>query len=453
MVHDLVVVGGGITGLTAAFYAVRTLPSADVVVLEAGPRAGGKVSSVRLCGLDIDAGPDAFLARVSGAVELASDLGLSDELVAPATGQAWLWSRGALHALPAGLVLGVPSDMDALAASGILSSEGLLRARSGVSSVADVDGDVSVADGVGAHLGAEVVERLVDPLLGGINASDCSRLSLKSASAELFAASGSVDLMSALRAQAAARGQIGVSEDRPVFLTPHGGVHQLVSALVDALGSRVRVDSVVDSVVFEEGVWAVAVGGVVLRARSIVLATPAGVSASLLADVAPELAGELASIRTASVALTLLAYPRTAISLPAGSGMLVARPDGHLLTAASWWSQKWPHLDTGDQVIVRASAGRDGDERFMALSDASLVDALHAELVSVLDIRASPTEAVVSRWINGFPQYDVGHAGRVLRIESWCSSLPGLSLAGASYRGIGLPACVRDAKAAVASLR
>jgi protoporphyrinogen/coproporphyrinogen III oxidase len=450
VVHDLVVVGGGITGLTAAFYAMRK--GADVVVLEAGPHAGGKVASVRLCGLEIDAGPDAFLARVSGAVELASDLGLSDELVAPATGQAWLWSRDSLHALPGGLVLGVPSDFDALAASGILSLEGLLRARIGVSSVVDVDGDVSVAEGIGAHLGSEVVERLVDPLLGGINASDCSRLSLKSASAELFAASGSVDLMSALQAQAEARGQIGVTENRPVFLTPRGGVHQLVSALVEALGSRVRVDSFVESVSLVDGVWSIAVGGSVLRARSVVMATPAFVSASLLSDVAPELADELASVRTASVALTLLSYPRASVALPAGSGMLVARPDGHLLTAASWWNQKWPHLDTGDHVIVRASAGRDGDERFIEMSDAELIDALHAELVSVLDIRSAPTEAVVSRWINGFPQYDVGHAARVERIESLCSELPGLSLAGASYRGVGLPACVRDAKAAVASL-
>jgi protoporphyrinogen/coproporphyrinogen III oxidase len=454
MVHDLVVIGGGITGLTAAFYALRAAPDSSVVVLEAGPRAGGKVSSVRLCGLDIDAGPDAFLARVSGAVELASDLGLSSELVAPATGQAWLWSRGVLHSLPGGLVLGVPSDLEALAASGILSPDGLVRARSGLVGVADVPaGDVSVAEGIGAHLGAEVVERLVDPLLGGINASDCTRLSLKSASAELFAASGSVDLMSALQAQAASRGQIGITEDRPVFLTPRAGVHQLIRSLMDSLGSRIQVNAAVESLRQENNLWHIGVGGEPLVSRNVILATPAATAAHLLGDVAPTLARELASIRTASVALTLLAYPRAAVTLPAGSGMLVARPDGYLLTAASWWSQKWPHLDTGDQMIIRASAGRDGDERFRSMSDPDLIDALHAELVRVLDIRAQPTEAVVSRWIDGFPQYDVGHADRVARIESLCSELPGLTLAGASYRGIGLPACIRDAKAAAASLR
>jgi protoporphyrinogen/coproporphyrinogen III oxidase len=450
-VHDLVVVGGGITGLAAAFYALQASPTSRVVVLEAGPQAGGKVSSVRLCGREIDAGPDAFLARVSGAIDLAADLGLADELVAPATGQAWLWSRNQLHSLPAGLVLGVPSDYEALAASGILSPGGLLRAGSGFAGDADLPlGDISVAEGIGAHLGAEVVDRLVDPLLGGINASDCTRLSLKSASLELFAASGSVDLMSALKAQASSRGQIGVTEDRPVFLTPRNGVHQLIRSLMDSLGVRVRLNAPVTALQRENNRWHIDVGGERIVSQKVILATPAATAARLLGAVAPTLAGELASIRTASVALTLLAYPRNAVTLPAGSGMLVARPDGHLLTAASWWSQKWPHLDTGDQVIIRASAGRDGDERFRSMTDSDLIDALHAELVGVLDIRSLPAEAVVSRWIDGFPQYDVGHADRVTQIESLCSELPGLSLAGASYRGIGLPACIRDAKVAAA---
>ncbi len=448
--HDVVVIGGGITGLATAFYVTRLQPDASVVVLEAGPRAGGKVASVRLCGQDIDAGPDAFLARVAGGVDLAADLGLGDSLVAPATGRAWLWSRDALHPLPGGLVLGVPSDPDALEQSDVLSVEGLARALAGRSDdVTPGDGDdVSVAEGIGSHLGPEVVERLVDPLLGGINASDCATLSLRSASAELFAAAQQPHLMAALRDVVGARGQIGVSEERPVFLTPRRGVHQLVSELVAVLGGRIRVNTAVSSIERTGEEWRVTVGSEVLRAHSVVVAVPAALAASILRGLSEELVAELSSIRTASVALTLFAYPRSEVSLPEGSGMLVARPDGHLMTAASWWSQKWPHLDTGDHVIVRASAGRDGDERFRSMSDAELVDALHHELLCVLDIRARPTEAAVSRWIDGFPQYDVGHAARVERIEAHCAALPGLVLAGASYRGIGLPACIRDANAA-----
>ena len=449
--HDVVVIGGGITGLATAFYVTRLQPDASVVVLEAGPRAGGKVASVRICGQDIDAGPDAFLARVAGGVDLATDLGLGDSLVAPATGRAWLWSRDALHPLPGGLVLGVPSDPDALRQSDVLSVEGFERALAGRSddpTPGDGD-DVSVADGIGRHLGPEVVERLVDPLLGGINASDCATLSLRSASAELFAAAQQPDLMAALRDHVVgSRGQIGVSEERPVFLTPRGGVHQLVSELVAALGERIRVNSAVSSVERTRDNWRVTVGSEVLRARSVVVAVPAALAASILDGLSKELVAELSSIRTASVALTLFAYPRNDVSLPEGSGMLVARPDGHLMTAASWWSQKWPHLDTGDHVIVRASAGRDGDERFMSMSDTELILALDSELARVLDIRSPPTQAVVSRWIDGFPQYDVGHSARVARIEAHCEAIPGLVLAGASYRGIGLPACIRDAVAA-----
>lgn len=452
-VHDVVVIGGGITGLACAYYVLQQRRDASVVVLEAGERAGGKIASVQICGRDIDSGPDAFLARVPGGVDLARDLGLEEELVAPATGKAWLWSRGVLHPLPEGLVLGVPSDPDALAASRVLSADGITRALAGRSVDAHAldrsSDDVSVAAGIGAHLGTEVVERLVDPLLGGINASDCNTLSLLSASAELFDAAQEPDLMAALRDRVvASRGQIGVSEERPVFLTPRGGVHRLVSELVAVLGDRIRINSAVTSLDRVDDEWRVCVGADVVRARQVVVAVPAARAASLLSGLSAALAAELASVRTASVALVLFAYPRHAVSLPEGSGMLVARADGHLMTAASWWGQKWPHLDTGEHVIVRASAGRDGDERFMKMSDPELADALHEELIRVLDIRARPTDVVVNRWINGFPQYDVGHSARVARIEALSATVDRLVLAGASYRGIGIPACIRDARTA-----
>ena len=456
-VFDCAVIGGGITGLAVAWRLLRDAPYLRVVVLESADQAGGKIRSVELAGHRIDAGPDAFLSRVSGAVELAEELGLADDLVAPATGQAWLWSQDQLHRLPAGLVLGVPSDPHALGATEILSSDALARALasdSGAASVGDVhlelvNGDVSVAAGIGAHLGMEVVERLVDPLLGGINASDCQRLSLKSASADLFAAVQQPRLMEALRTHMVqVRGQTGVTEDRPVFQTPSGGVHVVVDELVRTLGATVRTNAPVQNLTRVENDWAVMTRSTTLRARTVVLATPAAASARLLEHVAPLITAELGAIRTASVALTLLAYPNDAVRLPPGSGMLVARADGHLLTAASWWSQKWPHLDTGDYSVIRASTGRDGDTRFCDLTDEQLVAALHAELSEVLAIRTEPFDAVVTRWMGGFPQYDVGHTARVGRIEAMLAEEPSLALAGASYRGIGIPACIRDANAA-----
>ena len=181
----------------------------------------------------------------------------------------------------------------------------------------------------------------------------------------------------------------------------------------------------------------------------VVLTTPAAPSALLLADVAPRTATELRTIRTASVALTLLAYPAGSVALPPGSGMLVPRPEQRLLTASSWWNQKWPHLDTHGHVLIRASAGRDGDTRFMDLDDDTLVDALHHDLTDALGLTAKPIDAKVTRWVGGFPQYDAGHAERVNRIDAALKQeTKGVVLAGASYRGIGLPACIRDAQRA-----
>ena len=455
---DVVVVGGGITGLAAAWYVRQNRPDATVVVLEACPRIGGKIASATVAGHRVDSGPDAFLARVPGAVELAEELGLRDRLVAPATGRAWVWSRGSLRSLPAGLVLGVPSRLGPLARSGIVSWRGLARtALDEVLRTRSDHDDPTVADAVGARLGREVVERLVDPLLGGINASDCDRLSLASAAPNVAAAAASNHLMRSLRASDAARlrGQIGVEQSQPVFLAPATGIATLVTELARQLpNGTVRPNHTVRSIEREPaGTWLVTSTGGSLRSRSVVMATPASVTAALVRPTSVPAADELASIRTASVALTLLAYRTADVALPAGSGMLVPRVEGRLLTASSWWHQKWPHLVTPGTVLVRASAGRDGDTRFTDLADDELVRALTKDLAHMVGLRAAPIDAQVARWPGGFPQYDSGHAARVERAEAHLrSDAPGLVLAGASYRGIGIPACIRSAKAAALAI-
>jgi protoporphyrinogen/coproporphyrinogen III oxidase len=446
---DVVVVGGGITGLAAAYFIGRDRPGTTVRVFESSPTAGGKIAGAEVAGIGVDTGPDAFLARVPGAVELATELGL--DLVAPATGSAYVWSRGALRALPTGLVLGVPTQLRSLASSGIISTRGLLRAALDefVPRGHGSESDPTVAAAIGRHLGREVVERLVDPLLGGINASDCDVLSLSSAAPNLAAAARSGRLMRSLRASGAAaqRGQIGVTEERPVFLAPRSGIRTLAMELASRVA--VTTNTTVTGINRSARGWTIRTESEVISAHSIVMATPAAASARLLRDVVPTAAKELEGIRTASVALTLLAYPAGSVDLPPGSGMLVPRPEKRLVTASSWWNQKWPHLDTRGHVLIRASTGRDGDARFADLDDATLVRALHADLRDMLGVRAAPVDARVTRWMNGFPQYDAGHSARVERIDA--ALVSGLVLAGASYRGIGVPACIRDADRAARS--
>ena len=448
---DIAILGGGIAGLAALFRVKKLSPHARVVLFEAGPSAGGRLGSARIAGLTVDTAADAFLARVAGAVELATELGLGDELVAPATGQAAVVVHGELRALPGGLVLGVPTDLDALAHSAIMSAEGLRIAASDATTARpySLPGDRSVADAIGSHLGSEVVDRLVDPLLGGISAANSARLSIEAVSPLIANAAREPHLMDALvRAQAvAAQGQIGVTEQRPVFLAPRSGVHQLVAALTVEVSEHIRLSTPVRSLTAEHDHWVIGTDSGPVAATQIIAATPAYATARLLADQ-PELAAKLRSIRYASVALIVMAYRRADAHLPPGSGVLVPRVEQRLVTAASWWDQKWPHLRHDDVVLIRASVGRIDDVRFQNMTDADLVAAGHQDLATMIGVRldAPPVDNHVARWNDSFAQYDVGHLGRV---DEMMSILPaGLHLAGAPLRGVGLPACIRSADAA-----
>lgn len=437
------VVGGGIAGMAAAWEARRL--GHEVVLHEAGSALGGKLRTSLFCGVPVDEGPDAFLARVPFAVELCRELNLGDELVAPAEGRAYVWTRGRLRALPAGLVLGVPTDLVGLARSGILSWDGLLRAGLDLvlprSSFGD---DPSVEDVVSRRFGRQASERLVEPLVGGINAGVAARLSMASTAPQLAAAAHrSRSLLLGLRGTAA-------SLDGPVFYSLRGGMGVLASRLADALadaGVDVRLGSAVTSLP---------------DAERVVVALPTGGAASLLSATTPRsepgggqerppagstssVAAELAAIPHASVALVTLAYRGSA---PSGSGFLVPRVDGRLMTACSFASNKWPHWSPGPgTMVLRVSAGRAGDHRAMAMSDDDLVAALHAELGEVLGLTAPPIEARVTRWVDGFPQYEPGHSARVARIEA--ALPPHVRMAGAALYGVGIPACIASGRAAV----
>lgn len=436
--RHIVVVGGGITGLTVAErLAVLGGDSVTVEVRETGDRLGGKLRTSPFAGRPaVDEGADAFLARVPHGTALAARVGLADELTSPATASAAVWHDG-LHPIPDGLLLGVPGDVLALARSRLLSTRGKLRAAVEPLLPRGRGRDDSVGRLVRARLGDEVHERLVDALVGSIYAADTDRFSLAMVpQLASLAERGRSLLLTARRGRAAAP-----PVDRPLFHAPLAGMESLATATAAAAetaGAAIKLSHPVASVSRDGDGWRVDDD----RADAVVLATPAAPTAPLLDQSAPELAALLSTMDHASVAIVTLAVSNWPARLHGRSGYLVPKPDQKLVTAASFGSQKWAHW-RGDDELVRVSLGRDG-LRIDDLDDEVLTRTAVAELGHHTDLDVRPTAVRISRWSAAFPQYRPGHRRWLNAVAGATPS--GLFLTGASYRGIGVPACIADAE-------
>lgn len=474
----VVVVGAGIAGLTAAYRLSRLRPDARITVLDAAPAAGGKIRTGPIAGITVDEAADAFLARVPITIQLVHELGLEPFLTTPAERRAFVYRHGRLQRFPEGLVLGVPTDLEALRASGLVSDAAVDRAALDLDPDADLGPgpapgeDESVGSLVRRRVGDEVFDALVGPLLSGVNAGDADELSLAGGAPQLAAAvQHQPSLITGLRDQrAAAQRQPGHDPDAPVFYGLVGGTQRLTDALVAALVEHLGPEAVqlgtgVDAVTAVDPTdttdvdpdrprYRVQAGGTELLAHAVVLATPSFAAAPLLADLAPDVAHDLASLEWASCALVTFAVRRSQIDHPLdGSGFLVSEDDGLLMTACSFGSSKWAHwndpkADADPVVILRASAGRFHDPRAAALDDEQLVAALRADLATTIGLHGEPVAVRISHWDRALPQYRPGH---LQRAAGWKAALaeaaPGVHLTGASYSGLGIPACVTDADA------
>lgn len=464
----VVVVGGGITGLSAAYELVhsddRRLDDLDLTVLEAGDRFGGKIRTGPFAGHPVDEAADAFLARVPDAVDLCRQLGLGSQLVSPAERRAYLYSLGGLRPFPDGLVLGVPTDLDALRASGAVSPAGVERAALDLTMGPDptrdeVSGptDESVGSLVRRRMGDEVFERLVAPLLSGVHAGNADQLSVAAGAAQFASALRTHDsLIEGLRAQRAAATS---DPDAPVFFGLPGGTETVTDALVDALqigGARLRLDAAVSELTTGPSgrgrgfTLTVAGVGAPVDADAVIVTTPLDVTAGLVGGLHPGVAAEMAAVDYATVAMITLAVPRAGIGRPLdGSGFLVAQPEGLLITACSWASSKWAHLADAELAILRVSVGRADDTRAQAMDDDELIDRVRADLATTMAVDGPPSETRLTRWPRALPQLRTGHLDRA---RSWQRELagehPGLAVAGAGVLGLGIPACIAQGRQA-----
>ncbi len=444
------VLGGGIAGLAAAHALVRS-GNARVAVLEADRRFGGKVRSERIAGAVVDVGAESLLSRVPAAIELCGELGLEDELVAPGKMATAVWTRGSLRELPGNVLGGLPEGVMPLLRSGILSPLGVARASLDlVLPATQLGRDSSVGELVGGRLGRQALERLVDPLLGTIYAADSDELSVRATAPQLERlAREHRSLIRGLRAvePPPPRG--------PLFLGLPGGLERIVARLCERLEDAVlrcgakatRLERAGDGRYRLSGL-----GFEPLLVDGVVIATPADSAARILSAASPTAAATLRAIDYSSTVVVTLRYlPETSPQPPAGAaGFLVPRTEGRLLGACTRLSAKWPHLAATGETWLRCSVARKEVAHAQSLDDATLVERVSAELSEAIGLRGEPADAHVTRWERSLPRYEPGHLDRVARIEEELQGLPGVALAGAAYRGMGVSQCVAQGRAAAA---
>lgn len=467
--RKVIIVGGGIAGLSTAYYLQKKAAEAglpiECTLIESEPRFGGKITTMRRDGFIIEGGPDSFLTQKPWALELARELGLSDRLLGTNDKyrKVYVLNQGRLVELPDGVMLVVPTKIMPFVTSPLISWPGKLRM--GLDLIIpprNLDGDESLASFIRRRLGQEALDKIAEPLMAGIHVADPEHLSLQATFPrfiELEEKYGSL-----IRGMLAANGirkkgkkgrsRYAICNTQSMFMSSmfmslRGGLKELVDALVGRLGQRttllagrrvVQVDHCPDGVPAYEVKLD---DGTVSQADAVVLATPAFISANLVESFNPELGAGLRQIRYVSTATISLGYRRADFNHPLdGFGFVIPGTESRKIAACTWISTKFDHRAPDDGVLLRTFVGGTHGDHLVDLDDDTMVRMVKDELADIMGVTAEPALVEIFRWHKGNPQYDVGHLERVAALEAMCA--PGLLLAGSAYRGVGLPDCIRN---------
>jgi len=453
----LAIVGGGISGLAAA-YALEEKRRAGVeveyVLYEASARFGGVLVTDKVDGCILEAGADSFLTEKPWAIELCKKIGLGDQLIGSndADRKTYILVKGKLIEMPDGLMFMIPTKLTPTVMSPLFSMQAKLRmAREWFHPPRKATEDETVAAFVERHYGPEMVDRLADPLLSGVYGGEASQLSVRAVLprfAEMEAKHGS--LGRAMLAARAAMARAPKTKPRPLFTSLQEGMQQMVDALVAALdASSLKTGTPVQAISPEAGGWVVSAGLQSDQFDSVIVALPTHAAAALL-QRSPDLAAELAAIQYSSSVTVALGYGKQVRdALPPGFGFLVPRSEGKRILAATFVHNKFPHRAPDDRAILRCFLGGARGEQMLALSEDQILIIVRQELQQILSLKAEPLFTRVFKWKGAMAQYGVGHLDRLDRIETLRKKLPGLALAGNGYSGIGVPDCVRTGTVAV----
>lgn len=442
------IIGGGISGLSSAYYLANQMNPSDIVVIESTDRLGGIVKGAYFGSRTVEAGPDSFITRLPRALDLSVDLGLFDFLISPASTSAYIFRGSKLHAIPKGTVFGAPSDFSKFRGNSLISFPGQVRAAlEPLMGGAKTNSDMTIGNFAKRRWGSEVTKYLIDPLVGGIHAGSAFELSVeKCAPQYLNAASTDTPDSGSLQSE----GEVKSGAITPTFYSLQNGLSQLVEALVSSLKSRgveIKTRCIAQQIVRNGDGFSVHSDLAQFDVESVICATPAHVTANLLRPLATKAHQLLGSIDYSSPIISLLEYEEDAFSKPLnGSGVLVPKPTGMLTTAITFASNKWPSWKNDGEVLFRISASRHGDMRAWKLDDEALRANLEVEIAKMLGVKSKAIRAQIHRWDKSLPQFRPFHTERIKRIEE---DLPeGMAIAGSSVIGVGIPSCIQSGKQA-----
>jgi oxygen-dependent protoporphyrinogen oxidase len=451
----IAIIGGGISGLSAAFTIEekrQSGTSVEYVLFESSARLGGVLVTDRVDGCLVEAGPDSFLTEKPWAADLCRKIGLGDQLIGSNDSErkTYIVARGKLVVMPDGLMFMVPTKIMPTVFSPLFSWRTKMRmAAEWFHPPRKASEDETVAAMVERHYGSEMVDLLADPLLSGVYGGEASQLSVRAVLprfADMESRHGSLG-----RAMLAARKKMGAAVNapaRPLFTSLKDGMQQMVDALVARLDANsLKTSSLVQSVIPQHGAWTVSAGYQSDQFDAVIIATPAHAAAAVLQGADENLSRDLGEIRySSSVTVTLGYNEKVRRSLPPGFGFLVPRSEGRRMLAATFVHNKFPHRAPDNRAIVRCFLGGARDEQILETGEERILEIVRGELRQIIGIalNAEPLFARVYKWKAAMAQYSVGHLERLQRIESLRQKLPGLALAGNGYNGIGVPDCVRS---------
>jgi protoporphyrinogen/coproporphyrinogen III oxidase len=457
----VIVIGGGITGLTTAFYLQKAarenhLPL-EVKLIEASHRLGGKMQTVVQDGYTIERGPDSFLARKQSMSKLVKAVGLEDKLVSNTAGKSYVLVNQRLFPMPGGSIMGIPTQIAPFVTTGLFSIPGKLRAAADfLLPRSNAEEDQALGEFFRRRLGNEVVENLIEPLLSGIYAGDIDQLSLMSTFPQFYQVEQKYrSLIIGMRKSTPSQPKSKEKKETGMFLTLTTGLQSLADRIEELLEPQsvfkgYKVENIVKR---EKDKYFLELNnGKTLYADSIVVCVGHQVAQSMFSRY--EFLNVFKEMPATSVANVAMAFPKEAIAKDIdGTGFVVSRNSDYTITACTWTHKKWPHSTPDGKVLLRCYVGRAGDEAIVDLSDDQITKIVLDDLNKTMNITMEPDFSIISRWKDSMPQYTVGHKQRVETVKkSMFKELPGVFLAGSSYNGVGMPDCIDQGEEAVSKV-